>query len=138
MTSVELRFLIDRHLAARGAGQHDVADVYARAVEGLLIAALPKYADAIAGVARRKGEGKSIGGALAQCLSPMAAAATFVVWSCRQARRPAVDALGQAFRGDPFFNDTIRTLCSRVSPPVGGTEAPKATLPIETAAAYRR
>lgn len=132
--------MIDRYLAARRIGQNEVAGVYANAAEGLLTAALPAHSNAIAKVASRKGKGRSIGSALAQRLSPMTAAAVFVVWSCRQARRPAVDALAEAFRDDPVFNDTIRKLCARVIPPpcTPNNDAVGPAAPFETAASYRR
>ncbi len=135
--SLELRFLIDRHLAARRADQTEVASVYAHAAEGLLTATTPAHANAISSVASRKGDGRSIGSALAQQLSPGSAAAVNVIWLIRGARRPAIDALSEAFRDDPVFNDTIRMLCARVLPPAGTTEAAKLA-PIEMAAAYRR
>jgi hypothetical protein len=136
-TSLELRFLIDRHLAARHAGHHNVANVYAHAAEGVLTAAMPAHANAIASVASRKGEGRTIGSTLAQRLTPASAAAVNVIWLIRGARRPAIDAMAQAFREDVVFNDTIRTLCARVLPPAASTGTVKAE-PIEMSAAYRR
>lgn len=135
--SIELRFLIDRCLAARRVGEADVANIYAHAAEGLLTTALPDHADDISSVASRKGVGRFIGSALAQSLWPAEAAAIGVIWLLRGARRPAIDALAEAFQNDPVFNDTVRMLCSRALPPVVATEASTA-LPIETAAAYRR
>lgn len=136
-SSLELRFLVDRHLVARRAGQTGVAGVYAHAAEGLLTAALPAHATAIANVASRKGDGHSIGSALAQRLTPASAAAVNVIWLLRGARRPAIDALAEAFRNDPVFNDTIRMLCARALPPAASTEigTPES---IEMSAAYRR
>lgn len=135
--SLELRFLVDRHLAARRVGQGDIASVYAHAAEGLLTAALPTHANAIASVASRKGDGRSIGSALAQRLSPASAAAVNLIWLIRGARRPAIDALAEAFRDDVVFNDTIRTLCARALAPAAPTEAAKPA-PIEVAASHRR
>lgn len=135
--SLELRFLIDRHLATRRAGQTERANIYAHAAEGLLTTALPDHANDISSVASRKGDGRSIGSALAQCLSPASAAAVNVIWLIRGARRPAINALSAAFGSDAVFNDTIRTLCARALPPVAPMEAAKPT-PIEMAAAYRR
>jgi len=133
--SLELRFLVDRHLAARRVDRVDVANVYAHAAEGLLTAAMPTHANAIASVASRKGDGHSIGSALAQTLTPTSAAAVNVIWLIRGARRPAIDALAEAFQDDVVFNDTIRMLCRRVLPSV----APMVehTPPVEIAAAYR-
>lgn len=136
-SSLELRFLVDRHLAARRVGQNELAAVYAHAAEGLLTAALPTHAKGITSVASRKGDGRTIGSALAQDLSPASAAAVNVVWLLRGARRPALDALTEAFRDDRVFNDTIRILCARVLSPVAATETAKPA-PIEIAAAYRR
>lgn len=138
-TSIELRFLVDRHLAARRAGQDELAGVYAHAAEGLLTTALPSHADAIAAVASRKGDGRTIGSALAQSVSPTTAAAIFVVWSCRQARRPAIDAVSEAFRNDPVFNETIRLLCARIIPPtLVASPPPMATAAIEVASPRQR
>ncbi len=137
VASLELRFLIDRHLAARRFGQGELANVYAHAAEGLLTTALPGHADAISAVASRKGDGALIGSALAQDLSPASAAAVNVVWLLRGARRPAMDVLSAAFRDDATFHDTIRMLCARIMPTAPSTEVVKAE-PIETAAAYRR
>jgi len=138
--SLELRFLIDRHLAARRVGETDVANIYAHAAEGLITAALPNHADGIAAVASRKGQGRSIGSALAQSLSPTEAAAVSVIWFLRDARRPAIDALSEAFRDDPVFDGTIRMLFDRA---FGQKRTmPKTEVvtipPIEMAAAYRR
>lgn len=135
-TSLEFRFVVDRYLAARRVGHDAVAAVYAHAAEDLLITAMPTHANAIASVASRKGDGRSIGSALAQHLSPASAAAVNVVWLLRGARRPAIDALTEAFRNDVEFNDTTRTLCARALEPDATTEAAKPT-PIEIAAAYR-
>jgi hypothetical protein len=103
---------------------------------------LPDHADAISKVASRKGDGRSIGSALAQSVSPTTAAAILVVWSCRHARRPAIDALTEAFLDDPIFNDTIRTLCARIIPPTLGTVPTSlpsmTTAPIEVASPRRR
>jgi hypothetical protein len=134
--------LVDRTLSTRRAGRSDLADVFVRAAEGLIATALPAHADAIASIASRKGDGRSIGSALAQHLSPASAAAVNVIWLLRGARRPAIDALAEAFRDDPIFNDTIRVLCARAFPP----ESPPAPSMVEdvrppvveTAAAYRR
>jgi hypothetical protein len=135
--SLEFRFLIDRYLAARRVGQIQLAKVYAHAAEGLLAAAMPSHADAISGVASRKGDGRSIGSALAQTVSPSTAGAIFVVWSCRQARRPAIDALFDGFRNNPAFSGTVRMLCARAMLPVALMEVAKPAS-IEIAAAYRR
>lgn len=135
--SLELRFLIDRHLAARRAGQTERANIYAHAAEGLLTTALPDHANNISSVASRKGDGRSIGSALAQHLSPTSAASVNVVWLIRGARRPAIDALAEAFRNDMVFDDTIRMLCARALPPVAPTVEPVRPPPIEIAAAYR-
>lgn len=136
-TSFELRFLVDRHLAARRVDQGDVASVYAHAAEGLLTAAMPTHANAIALVASRKGDGHAIGSALAQSLTPASAAAVNVIWLIRGARRPAIDALAEAFRDDAVFNDTIRMLCCRVLPPVARAVEHTRPPPVEIAAAYR-
>lgn len=135
--SFELRFLVDRHLAERRVGHHALANVYAHAAEGVLTAALPAHANAIACVSSRKGDGRSIGSALAQRLTPASAAAVNVIWLIRGARRPAIDALAEAFGGDPIFNETIRLLCARALPPAASTGAGTAG-PIEMSAAYRR
>lgn len=136
-TSLELRFLIDRHLAARRAGNVDVASVYAHAAEGLITTALPVHADVISSVASRKGDGRSIASALAQHLSPTSAAAVNVVWLIRGARRPAIDALAEAFRNDMVFNDTIRMLCARALAPAAHVVEHVRLPSIEIAAAYR-
>lgn len=136
-SSLELRFLIDRHLAARRIGQDEIARVYAHAAEGLLTTAMPAHGDAIASVASRKGDGHSIGCALAQRLSPASAAAVNVVWLIRGARRPAINALAEAFRDNVVFNDMIKTLCARALPPAARADVTE-TAPIEMAAAYRR
>lgn len=112
--SLEFRFLVDRALAARETGRHDVADVFSRAAEGLLVAALPAVASDVTMIASRKGVGGEIATDLARRLSGMSAAAVNVVWLLRGARLPAVRALSEAFRGDAMFADTIRTLCARV------------------------
>lgn len=137
VTSLELRFLVDRHLVARRIGQREMASVYAHAAEGLLTATMPAHATAIASVASRKGDGHLIASALAQRLSPTAAAAVNVIWLIRGARRPAIDAMAEAFRDDPMFNDMIRMLCARALSPALSTEPVKVE-PFETAAAYRR
>lgn len=138
--SLELRFLIDRHIAARRVGHDDLANVYAHAAEGLLTAGLPTHADAIASVASRKGDGRLIGSALAQRLSPMTAAAIFIVWSCRQARRPAIQTLSNAFRKDPAFNETVRLLCAGIFTPtiVPAPSPPMTTTSIEVASPRQR
>lgn len=135
-TSLELRFLIDRHLAARRIGQNEIANVYGHAAEGLLTTALPAHAKAIATVASRKGDGHSIASALAQSLTPASAAAVNVIWLIRGARRPAIDALTNAFRENAVFSGTVRMLCARALPPVAPMEAAKPA-PIEITAAYR-
>jgi hypothetical protein len=136
-TSIELRFLVDRHLAARRIGQDRVASVYAHAAEGLLTTALPAHSHAISRIASRKGDGRSIGAALALRLTPAQAAAVSMIWLLRGARRPAIGALSEAFRNEPEFNDTMRMLCARIMPPASNAEAARPT-PIEIAAAYRR
>lgn len=139
VTSLELRFLIDRHLAARSAGHHDVAVVYAHAAEGLLRAMMPTHSRAIANVSSRKGDGRLIGSALARQLPAAPAAAVNVVWLLRGARRPAIEALSEAFRHNPIFDAAIRMLCSRTMPPLPtSNNVAVKTMPIETAAAYRR
>lgn len=135
--SLELRFLIDRHLVARCVGQQEIANIYAHAAEGLLTAVMPSHASAISNVASRKGDGRSIGSALAQSLSPASAAAVNVIWLLRGARRPAIDTLAEPFRDSVEFNNTIRTLCARALAPSDITETNRPA-PIETAAAYRR
>jgi len=112
--SLEFRFLVDRALAAREAGRHDVADVFSRAAEGLLVAALPDIASDVTMIASRKGVGGEIATDLAQRLSGASAAAVNVVWLLRGARLPAVRSLSQAFQGDRVFTDAVRTLCRRV------------------------
>lgn len=137
-TSLELRFLIDRHLAARRSDQNQVASVCAHAAEGLITTALPVHADAIGSVASRKGDGHLIGCALAQHLSPASAAAVSVIWMLRGARRPAIDALAEAFQNDPIFNDTIRLLCSRIIPRTEASPPPMTITPIEVASPRQR
>ncbi|MBX3429731.1 MAG: hypothetical protein KF779_09130 [Hyphomonadaceae bacterium] len=136
IASIEFRFLIDGHLAARRAGQTEQANIYAHAAEGLVATALPDHADAIASVASRKGDGRSIGSALAQCLSPASAAAVCIVWLIRGARRPAIDALSEAFRDDSEFVATVKMLCRRVFEPTPVTSStlspPSATTRFET------
>jgi hypothetical protein len=112
--SFEFRFLVDRALAAREAGRHDVADVFSRAAEGLLIAALPDVASDVAMVASRKGVGGDLAQRMANRLSGATAAAVSLVWLLRGARQPAVRALSEAFRRDPLFRDTIIALCGRL------------------------
>ena len=137
-TSLELHFLIDRHLAARRVGQTEQAAVYARAAEGLIAASLPEHAEAISSVASRKGDGRLIGRALALKLTSVSAAAVNVIWLIRGARRPAINALAEAFRDDVVFSETIRMLCARALPaaiPIGEhVRSP----PTEIAAPYRR
>lgn len=111
--SLELLFLIDRHLAARRSGHIELASTFAHAAQGVLTAAMPAHASEIASVASRKGDGRLIGSALAQHLSPTSAAAVNVIWLLRGARRPAIDSLAGPFRYDPVFNDAIRKLCAR-------------------------
>lgn len=135
-TSLEFRFLIDRCLAARRDGNLAVANVYAFAAEGLLTRALPDDANNISSVASRKGDGRSIGSALAQHLSPTSAASVNVIWLIRGARRPAIDALSEAFRGDAVFNDTIRLLCARALAPAAPVVEHVRLPSIEIAAAY--
>lgn len=136
-TSFEFCFLVDRHLSARRDGDVAVASVYAHAAEGLLNTALPTHANAIASVASRKGDGRQIGSALAQHLSPTSAASVSVVWLIRGARRPAIDALVEAFRDDPVFDETVRMLCARALAPAAPVVEYVRSPPIEIAAAYR-
>lgn len=112
--SLEFRFLVDRALAAREAGRHDVADVLSRAAEGLLVAALPDIAADVARIGSRKGVGGEIALRLAQHLSGVSAGAVNVVWLLRGARLTAVRALSELFRGDPGFEGTVRSLCRRL------------------------
>lgn len=136
ITSLELHFLIDRHLAARRAGHHDMASVYGHAAQGLLAATMPAHADAIASVASRKGEGRSIGSALAQTMSPALAAAVCTVWLIRGARRPAIDALASAFGNDPAFLATVKMLCRRVFETVPMTTSPTPSPPTSSTASF--
>lgn len=126
-----LEIIVDRALLARRLGLHGLAVVLAHAAEGLLAIALPTHANAIASVASRKGDGRSIGSALAQCLSPATAAAVNVIWLLRGARRPAMDALAEAFGDDPEFVATAKVLCRRVFEPVSAT-APMMSSPTST------
>lgn len=128
---------IDRCIDARRRGALQVSDAFARCAQAIACHELPEAACAIESVASRKGDGHSIGSALAQRISPASAAAVNVIWLLRGARRPAIDALAETFRDNPIFNDTIRMLCARIMPPALRTEPVKAG-PIETAAAYRR
>lgn len=121
-----LEIIVDRALLARRLGLHGLAVVLAHAAEGVLTAALPMHANAIASVASRKGDGRSIGSALAQCLSPATAAVVNVIWLLRGARRPAMDALAKAFGDQPEFVATAKMLCRRVF------ESAPATLPMSS------
>lgn len=112
--SLEFRFLVDRALAAREAGRHDVADVFSRAAEGLLIAALPDVASDVAMIASRKGVSADIARRLARRLSAASAASVNIVWLLRGARLQAVRTLSEAFRSDPIFGHIVRMLCSRL------------------------
>ncbi len=116
-----LQIIVDRALLARRLGLHALAVVLAHAAEGLLTTGLPTHANAIASVASRKGDGRSIGSALAQCLSPAMAATVNVIWLLRGARRPAIDALAEAFGDDPEFVATAKMLCRRVFEPIPAT-----------------
>jgi hypothetical protein len=121
-----LVIIVDRALLARRLGLNGLAAVLAHAAEGVLMAALPMHAHAIASVASRKGDGRSIGSALAQCLSPATAAAVNVIWLLRGARRPAIDGLSEAFGDHPDFVATAKMLCRRVF------ESAPATLPMSS------
>jgi len=136
--SLELRFLIDRHLAARRVGQTEQAVVYAHAAEGLIAASLPEHAEVISSVASRKGDGRLIGSALALKLTSVSAAAVNVIWLIRGARRPAINALAEAFRDDVVFNDTIRMLCARALPAAASMVEHVRAPSFEIAASYRR
>ena len=135
--SLEMRFLFDRAFAASRLGRPDIADLFVRAAERLLGVASPAIARAVSLISSRKGTGQTVAASLINRINPTQAAAVAVIWLIRGARRPAIDALAQAFRDDPVFNDTMRILCARALPPVSATEATK-VVPIETAAAYRR
>lgn len=138
-TSLAFRFMIDQALVANRDGQLTALDVYARAAEGLVKAMLPDHSKVIAAVASRKVAGREIGLALAQRLSPAAAAAVNVVWLLRDARRTSTDAISEAFRQDAVFDDTVRSLCARIFTPttVVAPGLPMSAKTIEVASAYR-
>lgn len=117
-----LEIIVDRALLARRLGLNGLAAVLAHAAEGVLTTALPMHAKEIASVASRKGDGRSIGGALAQSLSPASAASVIVIWLLRGARRPAIDGLSEAFGDHPEFVVTTKMLCRRVFEPVSATQ----------------
>lgn len=112
-TSLELRFLVDRALAARQAGCRDVADVYGRAAQGLLEAAMPGVANEVSKIASRKGSGPEVASDLATRLTPASAAAVVMTWILRDARKPAIRTLSDAFRHDDTFDATFRLLGRR-------------------------
>lgn len=113
-TSLQMRFLIDRALAAQQDGDADVAGAFARAAETILRLAFPEIADDLSKAASRKGQGGVIGLRLAQHLDPASAAGVAIVLMLRGARGPVVDALASAFRNKPEFSETIKTLCGPV------------------------
>ncbi|MGQ0534155.1 MAG: hypothetical protein ACT4OF_15915 [Caulobacteraceae bacterium] len=112
--SLELRFLVDRAIAARKHGMIDVADIFVRGAEALIRTALPHEAGDIGKVASRKGDGARIASRLSPLLSPSAAAAVFVIWSFRSARAPAIRTLADVFGTDPIYQETTRLLCQRL------------------------
>lgn len=111
--SLELQFLVDRGLAARRSGRRDVADVYGRAAQGLIEAALPDVASEVSKIASRKGSGPDVAGDLATRLTPASAAAIVMTWILRDARKPAIRTLSDAFRDDDTFDATFRLLGRR-------------------------
>lgn len=113
-TSLELRFLIDRGLAAQQAGRRDLADIYGRAAEGLLEAAMPDVAQDVSKIASRKGAGCDVAGKLALRLTPTSAAAVVITWMLRNARQPAIRTLSDAFQHDDTFDATFRMLGRRL------------------------
>lgn len=115
--SLELRFLIDRAFAARQSGQPGVAEVFDHAAERLVATVVPAFADRIAKVSSRKGEGRQIALEILPLLTPALAAAVNIVWTLRGARQPAIRTLNDAFQDDPTFNETIKLLCARILPP---------------------
>lgn len=114
LTSVELRFLFDRAIAARHQGMPDLSDVFVRAAEGLVRSLLPDVAKDVGTVASRKGDGDQTAARIVQNVSPTAAGAIFVLWSFRGARQPAIRVLVESFGVHPGFRDTVRLLCHRL------------------------
>lgn len=114
MTSMELRFLVDRAIAAKQVGLLDLADTFIRAAEMLVRSILPNVADDIANVASRKGKGEAIVIRMAPLVSPMAAAAIAVIWSFRGARQPAIRKLNVIFGSHRDYQETVRLLCHRI------------------------
>lgn len=115
-----------------------MADIFARAAQGLLEAAMPDLAHDVSRIASRKGDGGAVASRLALRLTQTTAAAVFVVWSCRGARRTATDALSNAFRHDPAFDQTVRLLCARAFTPTPvAPPAPMSTTAIEVASSHR-
>ena len=126
-TKTELMFLVDRALLARQDGRSQLANELARAAECVLRAELPLALGADVGlVASRKGDGRSIAARIAPGLTPATAAAVAAIWTLRGARRPAIDALAEAFGDHPEFVATAKMLCRRVF------ESAPATLPMSS------
>lgn len=116
-TSIELRYLVDRALAARQAGRRDVADIFGRAAQGLLEVSMPDLAHDVSRIASRKGEGCAVASKLALRVTPTAAAAVMIAWTLRGARQRAIQTLCDAFRHEPEFDQTVKLLCRRVLEP---------------------
>lgn len=113
LTSIELRFLFDCAIVARRTGSLKRFNAFVGAAEGLIRASLHDEACNIGKVASRKGRGEDIAAELARSLSP-AAAAVFVLWSFRGARKPALQALIAAYGKDSTFSQVVRLLCHRL------------------------
>lgn len=135
--SLEMRFLFDRAFAASQSGRPDMADLFVRAAERLLSLSSPAIAQDVSLISSRKGTGQTVATSLINRVNPTQAAAVATIWTLRGARRPAIDALSEAFRDDPEFVATVKMLCWRAFEPIAATEATK-VVPIGPAASYRR
>lgn len=112
--SLEFRFLVDRAIAASRSGHPATTDLFVRAAERLLTASLPYAARDISLIASRKVAGAAAALSLVKRLTPMQAAAVALIWILRGARKPALQGLAEAFRGDEAFGHALRRLCPRV------------------------
>ncbi len=111
--SPELRYIVDRALAAREIGDESLADVFGRAAERYVVMLAPELAGEISAFASRKGSGAQVASRLATKLSADLAAAVAIVWLLRRARSTGIDTLSYAFLGNATFEFTLRTLCHR-------------------------
>jgi hypothetical protein len=135
LISLELRFLVDRVIAAKQDGMPDAADAFIRVAEKLLRSALPVVANDIARIASRKGKGEVAVARMTPLLSPTAAAAIVVIWSFRGARQPAIHKLDRVFAACRDYQETVRLLCHRLFAQPRTTPTPTA---IEVAAPRSR